>query len=386
MAQLNNRSEKIRNLLVPVIAVILGFILGGIIMAAFGYNPITGYGQMIKSVFIQPQTGLLNVRKIGEIFVTAGPLIFTALGFSVANSAGFFNIGLSGQALCGWVASIWVALAMPDAPKPVVLTLAILAGALAGAAAAAIPGALRAFFGTSEVIVTIMMNYILLYASTHIVNNVMSESYMSNKGVTKIVSPNGSLQTQFLKSISNNSRLNMGIFLALIFLVLVWFLMKKTTLGYEIRSVGLNPDASEYAGMSSKRTIIVSMVISGFLAGLGGVVQGLGTFQNFFVQGTSLSIGFDGMAVSLLGSGTSVGILLSALLFSILKLGGQGMQVVGIPSELVDVDIAIIIFFIGISFVIRFMLAKIGGGKKEVAVVEDVESKPANQDEKGGTI
>lgn len=373
-------------MLVPVIAVILGFILGGIIMAAFGYSPFDGYGQMIKSVFIQPQTGLLNVRKIGEIFVTAGPLIFTALGFSVANSAGFFNIGLSGQALCGWVASIWVALAMPDAPKPVVLTVAILAGALAGAAAAAIPGALRAFFGTSEVIVTIMMNYILLYASTHIVNNVMSESYMSNKGVTKIVNPNGSLQTAFLKSISNNSRLNMGIFLALIFLVLVWFLMKKTTLGYEIRSVGLNPDASEYAGMSSKRTIIVSMVISGFLAGLGGVVQGLGTFQNFFVQGTSLSIGFDGMAVSLLGSGTSVGILLSALLFSILKLGGQGMQVVGIPSELVDVDIAIIIFFIGISFVIRFMLAKIGGGKKEVAVVEEIESKPANQDEKGGTI
>nr|WP_137604917.1 ABC transporter permease [Enterococcus sp. JM9B] len=386
MSQLNKRSEQIRNILVPVIAVLMGFLIGGIIMAAFGYSPIAGYQRMIETVFLNPQTKALNPKNIGEIFVTAGPLIFTALGFSVANSAGFFNIGLSGQALCGWVASIWVALAMPDAPKAVVLPLAIIAGAVSGAIAAAIPGILRAVFGTSEVIVTIMMNYILLYTSTHIVNNVMNENLMSNKGVTKMIGANGSLRASWLSQLSNGSRLNMGIFLALIFLVLVWFLMKKTTLGYEIRSVGLNPFASEYAGMSSKRTIIVSMVISGMLAGLGGVVQGLGTFQNFFVQGTSLSIGFDGMAVSLLGSGSSIGILLSALLFSVLKLGGQGMQFAGIPSELVDVDIAIIIFFVGISFVIRFALAKIFGTKKEVAVVKEVEAKPSDQDKEGGAI
>ncbi len=383
---MNNRSETIRNIMVPIIAVLLGFILGGIIMAAFGYDPINGYRQMFSTVFLNPQTKQINPRNIGEIFVTAAPLIFTALGFSVANSAGFFNIGLSGQALCGWIASIWVALSMPNAPKAVVVPAALLVGALAGAAAAAVPGILRAFFGTSEVIVTIMMNYILLYTANHIVTHVMAKELISNTGVSNRVGPNATLQTEFLRSISNNSRLNIGIFLAIAFLVIVWFLMKKTTLGYEIRSVGLNPDASEYAGMSSKRTIIVSMIISGFLAGLGGVVYGLGTFQNYFTQGASLSIGFDGMAVSLLGSGSSVGILLSALLFSILKLGGPGMQMVNIPSELVDVDIAIIIFFVGISFVIRFVLAKLFGGKKEVAVVDEVESKPADQDEEGGTL
>lgn len=329
---------------------------------------------------------MINPKSIGEIFVTAGPLIFTGLGFAVANSAGFFNIGLSGQALCGWVSSIWVALSMPDAPKIIVVPLAVLVGALSGAVAAAIPGILRAFFGTSEVIVTIMMNYVLLYMSTHIVNNVMSSDVMSNKGVTKIVGLNGSLRTSWLTEISNGSRLNLGIFLALIFLVLVWFLMKKTTLGFEIRSVGLNPFASEYAGMSSKRTIIVSMIVSGALAGLGGVVQGLGTFQNFFVQGSSLSIGFDGMAVSLLGSGSSIGILLAALLFSILKLGGQGMQFAGIPTELVDVAIAFIIFFIGIKYLIQFVLAKISGNKKEVAVVQEIESAPNDQDQEGGTL
>lgn len=386
MWQLNKRQETLRTILVPIIAVILGFIIGGIFMAAFGHNPIEGYRKMLEAAFLNPRTKAINPKNIGEIFVTAGPLIFTALGFSVANSAGFFNIGLSGQALCGWVGSIWTVFLMGDAPKIVVLPVAIIVGMLCGAIAAAIPGMLRAFFGTSEVIVTIMMNYILLYTSTHLVNNVMSESYMSNKGVTKIIGNNGSLRMNFLTQLTGGSRLNLGIFLALIFLVLVRFLMKKTTLGFEIRSVGLNPFASEYAGMSSKRTIIVSMVISGALAGLGGVVYGLGTFGNFFVQSTSLSIGFDGMAVSLLGNGSSIGILLSAILFSILKLGGNGMQLAGIPSELADVDIAIIIFFVAISFVIKYLLAKVFGSKKQVAQVKEIEEKPTNQDQQGGKI
>ncbi|MHC5228223.1 ABC transporter permease [Enterococcus sp. LJL99] len=377
---MNNQGEKLRNILVPVISVLMGFVLGAIIMLIVGNNPILGYQAMLNTAF-------KSSKSVGEIFVSVAPLIFTALGFSVASSAGFFNIGLSGQALCGWVTSIWVALAMPDAPRLVVLPLAVIAGALAGALAAAIPGLLRAYFGTSEVIVTIMLNYVFLYVSTHIVNNVMSPDWMSSKGITKMVGENATLRTNFLREISGGSRLNLGIFLALIFLVLIWFLMKKTTLGYEIRSVGLNPFASEYAGMSSKRTIVLSMVISGGLAGLGGVVQGLGTFGNFFVQGSSLSIGFDGMAISLLGAGSSVGILLSAILFSVLKLGGQGMPLnAGVPTELVDVVIASIIFFVGINYLIRFLLAKASRNKKEVAVVEEFAGKTDPNSQEGGEI
>ncbi|MGX7196321.1 ABC transporter permease [Enterococcus olivae] len=383
---MTRRSEQIRNLLVPLIAVLLGLILGGVIMFAFGYNPIQGYKEMFSAAFLNPQTKMINPRSIGEIFVTAGPLIFTALGFAIANTAGFFNIGLSGQALCGWVASVWVALSMPDSPKVVVLTAAITAGVLSGAVAAAIPGVLRAFFGTSEVIVTIMMNYILLHISTHIINHSMSDDIMRSKGITEFVGANGSLQTEFLRSISNNSRLNLGIFFALIFLVVMWFVMKKTTLGYQIRAVGLNPFASEYAGMNSKQIIVISMVISGALAGMGGVILGLGTFSNFSAQGASISVGFDGMAVSLLGGGSSIGILLSALLFSILKLGGQGMQFVGIPSELVDIDIAIIIFFVAISFVIHFVLTKFFGNKKEVAELEEKSKIENEENQEGGTI
>lgn len=340
------------NIAVPLISVLSGFILGAIVMLMFGYDPIQGYSAMFESAFATP-------RNIGEIFVAAAPLMFTALGFALANTAGFFNIGLPGQALCGWIASIAVALSMPTQPKWLVVTCALVAGFVAGALAGMIPGILRAYFGTSEVIVTIMLNYIILYVSNYLVNSVMPTSWIATMGVTNLVGDNARLQTHFLQEWSQYSRLNIGIFIAVAFLVLYWFLMKKTTLGYEIRSVGLNPHAAEYAGMSSKRTAIVSMVISGGLAGIGGVIYGLGSFGNFFSQSASLSIGFNGMAVALLGSGSAIGILLSALLFSILQLGGQGMPLYSnIPTELVDVVIAAIIFFVGISYVIRYCLDK----------------------------
>ncbi len=378
---MNNKTEQIRNILTPILSVIMGLVLGAIIMIGFGYNPITGYTSML-------QASLGNQRSIGETLRQATPLILTALGFSVANSAGFFNIGLSGQALSGWLASVWFALLFPDLPKAILLPAAIIVGALAGAAAAAIPGILRAYFGTSEVIVTIMMNYILLYSSTYFLQNVVSDTLRTSLDSSKPVSANASLRIPWLTQMFGGSRVNGGLILALVALVLVWFLMKKTTLGYEIRSVGLNPFASEYAGMSSRRTIVMSMVISGTLAGLGGVVEGLGTYQNFFVQTASLSIGFDGMAVSLLGSGSAIGILLSALLFSVLKIGGLGMQTgANIPFEIVNVSIALIIFFVGINYVIRLALAKMMPDKKqEVEIVKTIETQPNEQSQEGGEI
>ncbi|WP_309297204.1 ABC transporter permease [Lapidilactobacillus luobeiensis] len=343
MIKVNSTTRKI---LIPLFSILAGFLVGAIIMLFYSYDPLQAYGSMI-------QGSLGSTVSIGETLRQATPLIFTALGFSVANSAGFFNIGLSGQALAGWVASIWVALAFPDLPTFVLLPLAIIAGALAGAIMGAIPGFLRAFFGTSEVIVTIMLNYVALYLSTYLMQEVMPAHFRSSQDATKMISHHATLHVDWLSHMFGDSRIHFGLFLALIALVAVWLLMKKTTLGFEIRSVGLNPFASEYAGMSSKKTIIMSMVISGTLAGLGGVMEGLGTYQNFFIQTASMSIGFDGMAVSLLGSGSSLGILLSALLFSILQIGGLGMQTgAGVPFEIVSIVTASIIFFVGIDYVI----------------------------------
>ena len=317
----------------------------------------------------------------------ATPLIFTALGFSVASSAGFFNIGLAGQALAGWLMSVSFALAFPDMPKFFMLPLAIILGALAGAAFAAIPGFLRAFFGTSEVIVTIMLNYIMLYVSNHIVRNVLTENLGDS---TAQVGENATLRLPFLSNLTGGSNANAGLFLALIALVAVWFLMKKTTIGFEMRSVGLNPFASEYAGMSSKKNIILSMVISGALAGLGGVCEGLGTYNNLFILGSAPAIGFDGMAVALLGAGSSIGILISALLFAILKIGGLSMPLsAGIPKEIVDVVIASIIFFVGANYLIRHFLEK-PFQKKQPLVAEEIMADTTFTDddhpEEGGTL
>ncbi|OFI46024.1 ABC transporter permease [Floricoccus penangensis] len=352
------KSLDLKKILVPVLAVLFGFAFGAIIMLIFGYNPIWGYEDLLNSAFG-------STRSIGEVFRTMGPLILTALSFAVASQAGLFNIGMSGQALCGWVASIWFALSFPDIPRLFMIPLLVIVGMIAGALSAAIPGILKAYLGTSEVIVTIMLNYVYLFISTYLIHYIFKPKILAEKDSTIQVSKNATFRTSWLSSLTNNSRLNIGIFIAIIAIIVIYILITKTTLGFEIRSVGLNPYASEYAGMSSKRIVVSSMLIAGALSGLGGAVEGLGTFQNFFVQPTSLSIGFDGMAVALLGQNSPLGILFSSFLFSILKVGAPGMNKTGIPPEIVSVVIASIIFFVGIKYVIEKIVPdfKKKGGK-----------------------
>ncbi|WP_279035975.1 ABC transporter permease [Lactobacillus intestinalis] len=342
-------SEKTKKILVPITSVIAGFLVGAIIMMIWSYNPIQAYSSMFESA-------LGNMNGIGETIREATPLIFTAIGFSIASTAGFFNIGLPGQAQAGWLTSIWIVLANPHMPKIILLPLAIIAGAFAGAIIAGIAGYLRAYFGTNEVITTIMLNYIVLYSCQYLMQQIMPQSFRIDTDTTKTISENGRLHINWLSELFGSSRINGGIFLALIALVGFWFLMKKTTLGFEIKAVGLNPFASRYAGMSTKKNIITSMLLSGAFAGMGGVVQGLGTYQNYFTQTTSVDIGWDGLSVSLLGSGTAWGILIAALLFSILKIGGLGMQTAaGIPYEIVSIVIAAIIFFVAINYVVGLL-------------------------------
>lgn len=342
-------SEKTKKILVPITSVIAGFLVGAIIMMIWSYNPIQAYSSMFESA-------LGNMNGIGETIREATQLIFTAIGFSIASTAGFFNIGLPGQAQAGWLTSIWIVLANPHMPKIILLPLAIIAGAFAGAIIAGIAGYLRAYFGTNEVITTIMLNYIVLYSCQYLMQQIMPQSFRIDTDTTKTISENGSLHINWLSELFGSSRINGGIFLALIALVGFWFLMKKTTLGFEIKAVGLNPFASRYAGMSTKKNIITSMLLSGAFAGMGGVVQGLGTYQNYFTQTTSVDIGWDGLSVSLLGSGTAWGILIAALLFSILKIGGLGMQTAaGIPYEIVSIVIAAIIFFVAINYVVGLL-------------------------------
>lgn len=338
-------SKKTQQIAVPLISVVLGILLGAIIMWVFGYDAIWGYEELFKTAFG-------SLRSLGEISRAMGPLILIALGFAVASRAGFFNVGLPGQALAGWLVAGWFALSFPDLPRPFMLIMTVLLGVVAGGIIGAIPGILRAYLGTSEVIVTIMMNYIVLYVGNAFIHS-FPKSVMQSIDSSITVGANATYQTEWLRALTNNSRMNIGIFFAIVAVILVWFLLKKTTLGFEIRSVGINSHASEYAGMSAKRTIILSMIISGALAGVGGVVEGLGTFQNVYVQGSSLSVGFNGMAVSLLASNSPIGIPFAAFLFAVLQVGAPGMNAATIPSELVSIVTASIIFFVSVHYIIE---------------------------------
>ncbi|MGY3743186.1 ABC transporter permease [Leuconostoc inhae] len=341
------------SLSVALFSVLFGLIIGAIIMLVFGYNPIAGYMALLGSAFG-------SMQDIGGVLTQMTPLILTALGFTVAQTAGFFNIGLSGQALAGWVGAVWYSLSFPDMPVYLMIPSALIIGAGLGALAGAIPGWLRAQFGASEVIVTIMMNYILLFLGNNILQNTMSKGIKESAETTKQVGANASLQMKWLTDLTQGSSISAGIFISLIMIVVVWFIMTKTTLGFEIRAVGLNPDAAKYAGMSAKRNAVVAMAISGGLAGLAGTIEGLGNYLNFFTQNGSPAIGFDGMAVALLGGGSYLGILGAAAILSILKIGGLGMPMSsGVPFELVDIVTASIIFFVGASYLIKLMQARI---------------------------
>ncbi|MGT2911836.1 ABC transporter permease [Streptococcus cameli] len=350
-------SKKYQELAVPFIAVLLGLIAGAIIILIFGDDPVAAYTKLIDTAFGSPYN-------IGEIGRAMAPLILVALGFAVSSKAGFFNVGLPGQALIGWTAAAWVALETQSLPKIVSIPLTIVVACVAGGFAGAIPGALRAYLGTSEVIVTIMLNYIILYSCNAVVNGYILEKFSQKGSDLAKIPESASYQVEWLSNLFNHSRINLGLFFALIAVVLFWIILKKTTLGYEITAVGLNPHASQYAGISAKQMIIISMVISGALAGLGGAVDGLGTYEYVKQQDSSLSIGFNGMAVALLAGNSPLGIPLAALLYGILEVGKSGMQAI-VPPEIVDVVSGLIIFFVGINYLIKYVIKprKLKGGQ-----------------------
>lgn len=322
-------------------------------MLVFGYNPILAYQAMLTGVFTSPYF-------FGEALRQATVLTFTGLGFAIAFKAGFFNIGIAGQVLVGWVSAIWVALAFPDLPRILLVTLSLLVGVIAGAIWAGMAGALRAYFGTNEVIVTIMLNYVALHVTNYLIRNVLSTG-----NTTERIGENASLRLDWLTTLTAGSRLNIGLFIAIVVVALYWVFMTQTTAGFEVRAVGLNPFASSYAGMSAARNIILSMVISGGLAGLGGAVHGLGTFGNIFTQSGLPNVGFDGIAVALLGLGNPIGIFFSAILFGILEVGAGFLpNQAGVPDEMASIVIAAIIFFVGANYLIRFFINKIQTNKQ----------------------
>ncbi|MFS0749821.1 ABC transporter permease [Oceanobacillus sp. 1P07AA] len=337
-------NNKLFGLLVPVISVIIGLLAGALIMLFSGHDPIQGYAALWNGAFGDAYT-------IGETIRRTTPLILTGLAVAFAFKTGLFNIGAEGQVIVGWLAAVWVGLAI-DAPMIVHLPLAIIAGALAGSLWGFLPGLLKAKLGVHEVIITIMMNYIALFITNDIIRNVLTDQNTT----TDSIAGTASLASEWLQSITFYSRVHYGILIALIAAFIMWFIIERTTYGYELKSVGHNLHASNYAGMNVSKNIILSMVIGGAFAGLAGAMEGLGTYGNISVMAGFTNLGFDGIAVALLGSNNAIGVVLAAILFGALKEGaGEMPTAAGVPTELVDIIIALIIFFVASSYLIRWV-------------------------------
>ena len=196
-------SPKAKRLLVPIVSVIAGFLVGAIIMLVWSYDPFQAYSSMFESA-------LGSANGIGETIRNATPLIFIAIGFQISSAAGFFNIGLPGQAQAGWLTAIWIGLAFKSLPVYILLPFEIIAGIIAGALVAGIAGWLRAYFGTNEVISTIMLNYTVLYLCQYLHQDVMSKNLRVDTDTTKSVGANGSLRIPWLSEMFGDSRVSGG--------------------------------------------------------------------------------------------------------------------------------------------------------------------------------
>jgi simple sugar transport system permease protein len=338
-------------LIVPLLAVIAALIIGGLIMLATGVSP-----QSIVQSYLALFTGSFgSVYALSETLTSATPLILAALGLALGFKAGLFNIGAEGQMILGGVGAVIVGFSFPGLPIYLHLPLALLAGAVGGAAWASIAGWLRAVTGAHEVILTIMLNLIAQRLLTYLLRNPPIQNPERSDPISKSVLESARLP-ELLGWLDPNLRLDAGIFVAVAAMFLVYWLLYRTTLGFEFRASGANPDAARYAGMRAGTIIVVAMALAGALAGLAGANQVLGVIGRVSPNFTG-GIGFDAIAVALLGRSHPVGVFVSGLLFGALQAGGRQMQVsAGVSLDLIAVIQALIIIFIAAPVLFRMAL------------------------------
>jgi ABC-type uncharacterized transport system permease subunit len=330
-------TEALAAVAVPIGATLLGLLVGTIFILASGSNPAEAYAALWQSVAGDPS-------QFGETLVNAIPLILTGLAVALAFRCGLFNIGVEGQYLVALVASAWAGYRFA-LPHVLHITLALLAGAVAGAAWAAIAGLLKAYRDVNEVITTIMLNYIALYFAHWLVMAPLRDPQALAPATPPI------LPTAMLaQGLIAESRLHAGLWIALAAALLLWLFLWRTPLGYEIRAVGLSPGAAEYAGISVKRNVLLVMALSGALAGLAGGVQTLGITGRFYEQAGFIGYGFEAIAVALVGRNHPVGTVLSALLFAALDRGGPAMQAMaGVPMTVIAIVQGTVILFVAVE-------------------------------------
>jgi ABC-type uncharacterized transport system permease subunit len=336
------------NAFASILAILAGLLLGFIILLVS--NPsqaLDGFVIILKGGF---STG---AKGMGQVFYFATPLILTGLSVGFAFKTGLFNIGAAGQFIMGAFAAIYIGVKWTFLPAPWHWIVALIGAAVVGGLWALIPGILKAYLNVHEVISTIMMNYIGMYLANLLVKATV---YDSTKALSMNVAPTAELPKGGLDHVFYNtmgpsgnidlSTVNSGIYIAIGIAIIIYIILNRTTFGYELKACGFNQDASKYAGINDKRSVVLSMVIAGALAGLGGGLLYLSGASGRHIKVVDVLAmeGFNGIPVALLGLSNPIGIIFSAIFVAFITQGGNYLQTLDYMPEIIDIIIACIIY------------------------------------------
>lgn len=329
-----------------IISIILGFAIGAVFLAIMGLSVGDAYGRLLNSV--------TSLKGFSYVIVYSVPYIVTGLSVAFSFKTGVFNIGAEGQFVVGSMAACVLSILLPDLPKPVLIPLCFLIAALAGAIWGTIVAFLKVKWGINEVLSMIMFNWIAFYLSNFIAGIPAIHSEGTAEA-TRNISANASMlfSKDFIKANGLAPTANWGILVAIVMTILIWFLIDKTTLGYELKAVGVNRFGAEYGGISVNRSILTALAISGALAGLAGALQLMGMGNRISVFSSQEGFGFAGIVVALIGCSNPFGVFIAGIFYGALTYGGSKLNLVGAPTQLISVIVGTVVFFIAISVIFR---------------------------------
>ncbi len=340
------------NALSSAAAVFVGLLAGLVILLLSNADQaLYGFGAILSS-------GFSSMKEAGQVLYFATPIIMTGLSVGFAGKTGLFNIGAAGQFIVGAFAAVFVGVKCTFLPGHLHWVAALSAAMFAGALWGAIPGLFKAFFNVNEVIACIMTNYIGTYLVNFLITRTMFDALrnQSMRVANTANIPKMGMDDIFRDGFITSSA-NAGIFIAVVFAVLMFFVLEKTAFGYELKACGFNRDASRYAGINEKRSIILSMIIAGSLAGIGGALLYLaGSGKGITVVDVLAAEGFLGIPVALLGLYNPLGIIFSGLLVAYLNVGGFNMQLYKFAPQVIEIIIGVIIYFSAFALLVRGFL------------------------------
>jgi ABC-type uncharacterized transport system permease subunit len=329
---------------IPLAAVIVGLLIGAVVLVAHGANAIAAYSALWQGSFG-------NLAAIGRTLEKTTPLVFSGLAIAFAFKAGLFNIGAQGQLLFGALAAAVVGFGLEGLPAMIHIPLALLTGAAASGLYAFIQGVLKVYTGAHEVITGIMLNYVAINFTDYLAAGPFKDPTPGN-----IIARTALIQDT--SQIPHFGCLPMGFVIGLGAALILWWLMKKTTLGFELRTIGLNVHAAQYAGINVKRLLVFTMFFSGILAGLGGAVETQGVVHRY-QPGFNVGLGFDGITIALLARTHPLGVIPAALLVGAMRAGSNQMQfTANVSPEIIDVILALILFLVAADRLLRWMLRR----------------------------